>query len=30
METILKIENLTKVFKKSGQPDFTAVDDVSF
>ena len=30
MEPILKVENLTKVFKKKGQEDFTAVDHVSF
>ena len=30
MEPILKVDNLTKVFKKKGQDDFTAVDHVSF
>ena len=30
MESILKIENLTKIFKKKGQEDFTAVDNISF
>ena len=30
MEAILKVENLTKVFTRAGQPDFTAVDHVSF
>ena len=30
METILKAENLTKVFSRPGQPDFTAVDHISF
>ena len=30
MEPILKVENLTKVFTRKGQPDLTAVDGVSF
>ena len=30
MDTVLKVENLTKVFTRKGQPDFTAVDHVSF
>ena len=30
MEEILKVENLTKVFRRPGQPDFAAVKDVSF
>ena len=30
MESILKVENLTKIFKKKGQEDFTAVDNISF
>lgn len=30
METVLKVENLTKVFTRPGQPDFKAVDHVSF
>lgn len=30
MEPILQVENLTKVFTRRGQPDFTAVDGVSF
>ena len=30
MQPILKIENLTKVFSRKGQPDFTAVDHISF
>ena len=30
METILKVDNLTKVFTRPGQPDFTAVDHISF
>ena len=30
MEPILKVDNLTKIFKKRGQDDFTAVDHVSF
>ena len=30
MEAILKVENLTKVFTRKGQPDFTAVDHISF
>ena len=30
MEPILKVENLTKVFRSSGRPDFTAVDHISF
>ncbi|MBR1565279.1 MAG: ABC transporter ATP-binding protein [Oscillospiraceae bacterium] len=30
MEQILKVENLTKVFTRKGQPDFTAVNHVSF
>ena len=29
-QPILKVEDLTKVFKKRGQEDFTAVDHVSF
>ena len=27
---ILKVDNLSKVFKRKGQPDFTAVDHISF
>lgn len=27
---ILKVENLTKVFTRKGQPDFTAVNHISF
>jgi peptide/nickel transport system ATP-binding protein len=30
VEEILKVENLTKVFRRPGQPDFAAVKDVSF
>ncbi len=30
MEAILKVEHLTKVFTRKGQPDFTAVDHISF
>lgn len=30
MEPILKVENLTKVFSRSGQDDFTAANGVSF
>ena len=30
MEPILKAENLTKVFSRQGQPDFTAVNGISF
>ena len=30
METILNAEDLTKVFTRPGQPDFTAVDHISF
>ena len=30
MEPILKVENLTKVFSRSGQDAFTAVNDISF
>ena len=30
MKPILKVENLTKVFSRRGQPDFTAVKNVSF
>ena len=30
MDTILKADNLTKIFSRRGQPDFTAVDHVSF
>ena len=30
METILKVENLTKVFSRKGQPDFTAVNHIGF
>ena len=30
MEPVLKVENLTRVFTRKGQPDFTAVDHVSF
>ena len=30
MEPVLSVENLTKVFKRRGQPDFTAVDHISF
>lgn len=30
MEPILKVENLTKVFSRQGQPDFTAVNGISF
>jgi len=28
--TILRVDNLTKVFTRKGQPDFTAVDHISF
>ncbi len=30
MNTVLKVENLTKVFTRYGQPDFTAVDHIGF
>lgn len=30
MEPILKVENLTKVFKRKGQSDFTAVNHINF
>ena len=30
MQPILKVENLTKVFKSNGRPDFTAVDHIGF
>ncbi len=30
MEPILQVENLTKVFSRQGQPDFTAVNGISF
>ena len=30
MEPILKVENLTKVFSRQGQEDFTAVKGISF
>ena len=30
MEPVLQVENLTKVFKRKGQPDFTAVDHIGF
>ena len=30
MQPILKVENLTKVFKSNGWPDFTAVDHIGF
>lgn len=30
MDEILKVENLTKIFHRKGQPDFTAVDHISF
>ena len=30
MEAILKVENLTKVFSRTGQKDFTAVNGISF
>ncbi len=30
MEPILKVENLTKVFTRKGQPDFIAVNHISF
>ena len=30
MEAVLKVENLTKVFTRKGQPDFTAVDHIGF
>ena len=29
-QLVLKVENLTKVFSRRGQPDFTAVDHISF
>ena len=29
-QPILKVDNLTKVFTRKGQPDFTAVDHISF
>lgn len=30
MEPILRVDNLTKVFTRKGQPDFTAVNHISF
>ena len=30
MEAVLKVDNLTKVFTRKGQPDFTAVDHIGF
>ena len=30
MEPVLQVENLTKVFKRKGQPDFTAVNHIGF
>lgn len=30
MDTILQVNNLTKVFTRAGQPDFTAVNHISF
>ena len=30
MEPILKVENLTKIFSRQGQADFTAVNGISF
>ena len=30
MEPILKVENLTKVFSRAGQEDFTAVNGIRF
>lgn len=30
MNTVLQVNNLTKVFSRSGQPDYTAVDHISF
>ena len=30
MEPVLKVENLTKVFSRSGQPDFIAVNHIGF
>lgn len=30
MEPVLKVDNLTKVFTRKGQPDFTAVDHIGF
>ena len=30
MEAVLRVENLTKVFTRKGQPDFTAVDHIDF
>ncbi len=30
MEPILKVDNLTRIFTRKGQPDFTAVDHISF
>ncbi len=30
MEPVLQVDNLTKVFKRKGQPDFTAVDHIGF
>ena len=30
MQPILKVENLTKVFTRKGQPDYTAVNHISF
>ena len=30
MEPVLKVDNLTKIFTRKGQPDFTAVDHIGF
>ena len=30
MGPVLRVDNLTKVFRRKGQPDFTAVDHISF
>ena len=30
MDPVLKVDNLTKVFTRKGQPDFTAVDHIGF
>ena len=30
MEPVLEVENLTKIFTRKGQPDFTAVDHIGF
>ena len=30
MEPLLKVNNLTRIFKRAGQPDFTAVNHISF